>query len=189
MRLLSMDDVRGRLMVDWVRILEPNTHPSAEGNFRGLQVGIFTRGVFVVFGATAVSLTVFGAGTAAADNYAGQTYADASSALSKANLKGVVAARVGDAVPQDQCTVTRSEKTPWIKGDHFKPVSDTVLLYLNCNAAVASATTPGNSAESPEGRVAKHNQETGDYINAHPEYCVDNPGDCQAFKKAHPELF
>ena len=46
------------------------------------------------------------------------------------------------------------EKAPWLKGDDFAPVSDTVLLYLNCNATVASATTPGNSAASPEGRAA-----------------------------------
>ena len=149
---------------------------------------LIARGTAVV-GAIAVSTVAFVAGSAAADNYAGQTYSDASRALAKANLKGVIAGRVGDALPQDQCTVTRSEKTPWIKGDHFKPVSDTVLLYLNCNAAVASATTPGNSAESPEGRVAKKNQETADYLNAHPEYCDQYPADCQAFHKAHPDLF
>ena len=33
-------------------------------------------------------------------------------------------------------------------------VTDTVLLYLNCNATVASATSPGKSAASPEGRAA-----------------------------------
>ena len=135
-------------------------------------------------------MAAFGAGiAAAADDYAGQTYADVSSALSKAKLTGVIASRVGDALPQDQCVVERSEKPPWIKGDHFKPVTDTVLLYLNCNAAVASATTPGNSAETPEGRVAKKNQETADYLKAHPEYCDAHPDDCQTFEKAHPELF
>ena len=39
-------------------------------------------------GATAVSMAVFGTGVAAADDYAGQTYADASSALSDAKLTG-----------------------------------------------------------------------------------------------------
>jgi hypothetical protein len=29
-----------------------------------------------------------------------------------------------------------------------------VLLYLNCNATVATAKDPGNSAASPEGRAA-----------------------------------
>jgi hypothetical protein len=109
--------------------------------------------VSVVVG-TAVSMASFGAGIAAADDYAGQTYADATSALSAASLKGVIATRVGDTLPQDQCVVTHAENAPWIKGNKFNAVSDTVLLYLNCNATVASATTPGNSAASPEGRAA-----------------------------------
>ena len=105
-------------------------------------------------GVTAALMAISGTGVAAADSYAGQVYADASKALSGANLKGVVASRVGDALPLDQCVVTSSEKAPWIKGGHFKNVSDTVLLSLNCNATVASATKPGNSAASPEGRAA-----------------------------------
>jgi hypothetical protein len=105
--------------------------------------------------AAAAGLTAaLGTGVAAADDYAGKTYADAQSALSSANMKGVVASRVGSAVAQDKCIVTRSEKAPWKKGNNFAAVSDTVLLFLNCNAPVASATTPGNSAASPEGRAA-----------------------------------
>ena len=105
-------------------------------------------------GATAVSMVMFATGIAAADDYAGKTYADASSALSGASLKGVIAGRAGDTLPTDQCMVTHSEKAPWIKGNNFNAVTDTVLLYLNCNATVASATSPGNSAASPEGRAA-----------------------------------
>ena len=101
-----------------------------------------------------MSIATTGTGVAAADDYAGKTYADASSALSDAKLKGVIADRVGDTLPNDQCVVTRSEKAPWLQGDKFAPVTDTVLLYLNCNATVASATSPGNSAASPEGRAA-----------------------------------
>jgi len=107
-----------------------------------------------IVGATGVSMALAGSGVATADEYAGQTYADASSALSGANLKGVIATRVGGALPDGQCVVTRSEKAPWIKGNKFGAVTDTVLLYLNCNATVASATSPGNSAASPEGRAA-----------------------------------
>jgi hypothetical protein len=50
--------------------------------------------------------------------------------------------------------VTHSQSAPWIKGDSFAPVTDTVLVYLNCNATVATAKDPGNSAGSPEGRAA-----------------------------------
>ncbi len=105
-------------------------------------------------GATAVSMAFFGTGIAAADDYAGQTYGDASSAISDAGKKAVIASRAGDTLSDDQCIVTHSQSAPWIKGDDFSPVTDTVLVYLNCNATVASAKQPGNSAGSPEGRAA-----------------------------------
>lgn len=106
--------------------------------------------------ASAITAPLFlGCGVAAADDYAGQTYADASKAISDASQTAVIATRSGDALDQDKCIVTESEKAPWIKGDSFAPVTDTVLLNLNCNAGVATATTPGNSAASPEGRAAK----------------------------------
>lgn len=97
---------------------------------------------------------VLGTGVARADDYAGKTYSDATSALSDASLKGVIETRVGDTLDESDCVVTRSQKAPWIKGDDFSPVTDTVLLDLNCNATVASATSAGNSAASPEGRAA-----------------------------------
>lgn len=86
------------------------------------------------------------------------------SALSKAGEKGVVATRSGDEEADDDCVVTHSEKAPWLKSDDFAPVSDTVLLFLDCNAGVASATQAGNSAASPEGRaaLAKAKQEAAD---------------------------
>ncbi len=37
----------------------------------------------------------------------------------------------------DDCIVTHSQSAPWIKGDDFAPVTDTVLVNLNCNATVA----------------------------------------------------
>ena len=70
-----------------------------------------------VVGVTVMSIATAGTGVAAADDYAGKTYADASSALSGASLKGVIAGRVGDTLPTDQCVVTHSEKAPWIKGN------------------------------------------------------------------------
>ena len=105
-------------------------------------------------GATAVSMAFLGTGVAAADDYAGQTYADASEAISQAGQKAVISTRAGDALADDDCVVTSSESAPWLKGDDFAPVTDTVLVNLNCNATVASATKSGNSAASPEGRAA-----------------------------------
>lgn len=108
-----------------------------------------------IVGLGVMSMALFGTGVAAADDYAGETYSDASSALSGASEKGVIAGVVGDSVSQGDCIVTRSQKAPWLKGDNFSPVTDTVLLYLNCNAKLATAGKPGNSLASPEGRAEK----------------------------------
>jgi hypothetical protein len=113
-------------------------------------------GVYAItaVGATAVSMAFFGSGVAVADDYSGQTYGDATKAISDAGKKAVIASRAGDTLTDDQCTVTHSQSAPWVKGDDFSPVTDTVLLYLNCNATVATAKDPGNSAASPEGKAA-----------------------------------
>ncbi|HZN83759.1 MAG TPA: hypothetical protein VFC01_29345 [Mycobacterium sp.] len=113
-------------------------------------------GVYAItaVGATAVSMAFFGSGVAAADDYSGQTYGDASKAISDAGKKAVIASRAGDTLTDDNCIVTHSQSAPWIKGDDFAPVTDTVLVYLNCNATVATAKDPGNSAASPEGKAA-----------------------------------
>ena len=103
---------------------------------------------------TAGLTMIFGQGVAAADDYAGQKYSDVTSKLSDANLTGVIATRSGDLLADDDCMVTSSEKAPWIKGDDFSPVTDTVLLNLNCNAGIASAKQAGNSAGSTEGKAA-----------------------------------
>ena len=99
-------------------------------------------------------MAFFGSGVAAADDYAGQTYGDASAAISDAGQEAVIASRSGGTLSEDKCIVTSSQSAPWIKGDDFAPVTDTVLVNLNCNATVASAKQPGNSAASPEGRAA-----------------------------------
>ncbi|OBB08999.1 hypothetical protein A5662_08900 [Mycobacteriaceae bacterium 1482268.1] len=93
-------------------------------------------------------------GIAAADDYAGQKYSDVTSKLADSNLTGVIATRVGDILDDDDCVVSSSEKAPWIKGNDFSPVSDTVLLNLDCYSGVASAKTAGNSKASPAGRAA-----------------------------------
>ena len=72
-----------------------------------------------------------------------------------AGQKAVIAGVVGDKLSQADCIVTRSQKADWLKGSNFSPVTDTVLLYLNCFAKLATAGSPGNSLASPEGRAEK----------------------------------
>jgi ribosomal protein L12E/L44/L45/RPP1/RPP2 len=102
---------------------------------------------------------VLGTGVAAADDYAGQSYSDASSAASDEGLTVVVASRVGDKVSEDECLVVRSQEAPFTSAIDGATVDDTVQFYLNCNAGVASASTPGNSLASAAGREAKAAEE------------------------------
>jgi hypothetical protein len=104
-------------------------------------------------GAVALS-TLLGGAVAAADDYAGQTYADAASAASDAGETVTVASRVGDKLSEDDCLVTRSQNTPFTSAVDGSSV-DGIQFYLNCNGGVASATQPGNSLASPEGRTAQ----------------------------------
>jgi hypothetical protein len=105
--------------------------------------------------AASAVMALFGTGVAAADSYAGQTYADASSAASDAGQSVVVAARVGDKLAQDDCLVTRSQTAPFSSADDGSHRSGEVQFYLNCNGGYATANTPGASVASPEGREAK----------------------------------
>ena len=109
-------------------------------------------------GIGALSLSL-GSAVGLADSYAGQSYSDASKAISGAGQKAVIATSVGDGVSQGNCVVTRSQKADWVKGDNFSPVTDTVLLYLNCNSKLATAGKSGNSLASPEGRAEKTAEE------------------------------
>jgi hypothetical protein len=105
--------------------------------------------------AASALMALFGTGVAAADDYAGQTYADASSAASDAGQTVVVASRVGDKLAQDECLVTRSQTAPFADADDGAHVDGQVQFYLNCNGGYATATNPGASLASPEGREAK----------------------------------
>jgi hypothetical protein len=116
-----------------------------------MRITTIVGGLFAV---AALSTIVLTPGVAAADDYAGQKYSDVMSKLGDSDLTGVIATRAGDLVDDDDCVVSSSEKAPWVKGDDFAPVTDTVLLNLNCDAGVASAKTSGNSKASPEGRAA-----------------------------------
>ena len=98
---------------------------------------------------------LFGTGVAAADDYAGQTYADASSAASDAGETVVVAGRVGDKLEQDECLVTRSQTAPFASANDGAHYDGQVQFYLNCNGGYATATNPGASLASPAGREAK----------------------------------
>jgi hypothetical protein len=85
----------------------------------------------------------------------GQKYSDAQGVLSGAGLKPVVETTVGDQKAWPDCIVTRTQKrTVQPPPNSSGSQTNEMLVSLNCEATVASATTPGNSAASPEGRAA-----------------------------------
>ena len=136
----------------------------------------------LVAGAITVATAVVGSPVASADSYAGQTYADAASAAGSSGMTVVVGGKVGSELPTDQCIVTRSQKAAWIKGDNFQP-SNTMVFFLNCNAALASAGKPGNSAASAAGQQALKEQESYEWkstTEGGAEWCAEN-------MKAHPD--
>jgi hypothetical protein len=110
-----------------------------------------TAGVAVVF-------SLLGAGVAsAAPNVAGMTEDDAVAAIEEDGGIPKTAVIFGDR--QDAmgaCLVTRATDGSFVRpisGDvYYGPDEGEVLLTLNCNRGVATATTPGASAASVSGR-------------------------------------
>jgi hypothetical protein len=102
------------------------------------------------------TLALFGAPLAGASpTVTGQKYSDASSTLSGAGFKVVVASTVGDRLRWPECVVSaQRDKSSAQKGNHTA-AGKTVEVALNCDAQPASAITPGLSAGSPDGRAAK----------------------------------
>jgi beta-lactam-binding protein with PASTA domain len=84
----------------------------------------------------------------------GKRYGDASSVLQNAGFSPVVSTTVGDRVPWSECLVTfvRAHNAAPPPNSHGS-VTHQALVSLNCDAAAASATKPGYSAQSPEGRA------------------------------------
>ena len=62
-------------------------------------------------------------------------------------------------------------------------MTNTVLLYLNCNQVLAGPGGAGNSAASPEGQQAKRDQEAYEWKSTTEDgaqWCAEN-------QKAHPD--
>ena len=99
-------------------------------------------------GVTAVSIVMFATGVAAADDYAGQTYADATKALSDAKLKGVIASRFKykPDMCRAMCTIAGGEKLDDI--DEIAPVVPTNKTTLRTPAAGDAGG--GAAAEPPK---------------------------------------
>ena len=120
---------------------------------------------FLSLSAAAVTLSLAESAVAMADSstdVTGQKYSDAQSALSGAGMRPVVESTVGDQKAWPDCVVTRTQKRiVQPPPDSSGSATTEMLVSLNCEAPVASATTPGNSAASPEGRAAAASAKSG----------------------------
>ena len=109
-------------------------------------------------GAAGAALGLFTSAVAsAAPDVEGMTYEDAVAAIEEDGGIPKISVTVGDR--QDAmgaCLVTRAVDGSYVRpisGDvYFGPDEGEVLLTLNCNRGVATATTPGASAASVSGR-------------------------------------
>jgi hypothetical protein len=106
-------------------------------------------------GLVALAISASGVAAAAGTDVTGQKYSDAQSALSSDGLKPVVETVVGDQKAWPDCVVTRAQKrTVQPPENSGGSATNEMLVSLNCEAGIATATTPGNSAASPEGKAA-----------------------------------
>ena len=93
---------------------------------------------------------------AASPDVVGQKYSDAQTALSGAGYTAVVSTTVGDQKSWPDCVVVNQvSRTVSPQENTGGSPTDQMLVSLNCDAALASATAPGNSLGSPAGRAAE----------------------------------
>jgi hypothetical protein len=110
-------------------------------------------------GAAGVAMGLFGGGIASATtDVVGMTYGDAVSKIEGDGGTAKIAVTVGDRQSaMGDCLVTGATKSPFVRtgssGSFSHADSGEVLLSLNCDRGAATATTPGASMGSPEGRA------------------------------------
>ena len=105
-------------------------------------------------------LGLFGAGISSAStggppDVVGMTYGDAVSKIEDGGGTAKIQVTVGDRqAAMGDCLVTSATNAPFVEDSDgsFQHVDSEVLLALNCDRGVATATTPGASLGSPQGR-------------------------------------
>jgi hypothetical protein len=114
------------------------------------------KNVTILLGAAVGVAATLSAGAglaAAAPDVVGQKYADAKNTIQQTGAAVIIATRTGGLATQDECIVAQAWDKSNVTGGRTSSKKE-VWVALNCNASVASAGSPGNSAASPEGREA-----------------------------------
>jgi hypothetical protein len=110
---------------------------------------------------TAATIFIGAAVAAAARDVVGQTYNDAKNTIQSKGAAVVIATRTGGRADQETCIVTDAWDKPSVTEPRQAEGPDQVWVALNCNAAIATPGSPGNSAAGPEGRQALISQDAG----------------------------
>ena len=141
--------------------------------------------VIAVMGTALTMLASFG-GLAAAksDPLVGKKYSEASSLVSGWGADSVIETVIGSQLATDDCIVATWSRSSF-RDINGKKRKGTILFNLNCNDLLASAGSPGNSATSVEGKLAKHNIKVGAWCALPAQ--ADN-ANCQTFCKSNGEL-
>jgi hypothetical protein len=121
---------------------------------------IISVGTVGAAGAAVGVLGLFAVGIASANTSAppdvvGMTYSDAVSKIEDGGGTAKIQVTVGDRqAAMGDCLVTSATNAPFVEDSDgaFQHVDSVVLLALNCDRGVATATTPGASLGSPAGR-------------------------------------
>jgi hypothetical protein len=90
------------------------------------------------------------------------TYSDAVSKIEDGGGTAKIQVTVGDRqAAMGDCLVTSATNAPFmeVSDGAFQHVDSLVLLALNCDRGVATATTPGASLGSPDGRAFQEKAE------------------------------
>ncbi|BBY57626.1 hypothetical protein [Mycolicibacterium sarraceniae] len=103
--------------------------------------------------AIAAALASAAVAHASSPNVVGKTFDEANSTLSSSGYTAVVVSTLGERTKRGDCVVTRQQDRQTSNGRQ-------TLLALDCDAPLAAAGVPGNSAASPAGRAAAAAQVT-----------------------------
>jgi hypothetical protein len=92
----------------------------------------------------------------------GKKYSDASAAFTAAGYQPVVSTTFGDKKPWPDCLVaSEQQRTVKPPPNSRGPVTQQLLVALNCHSTEASAKGPGYSAASHEGKAIASTGATG----------------------------
>jgi len=106
------------------------------------------RASLMIGAAVAAAMACGTPGIASAeDGYEGQTYAEASEALSKAGMTSRVGTVTGDTLPTAECLVTGSRSEP-VLGASGATGESRVILDLDCGTSTAAPEQPEQPAAS-----------------------------------------